>query len=217
MLLEQIAPRLRATIPRVVHKVGPEDDEELIQDALAMAAKMLTSVEAVQKKVTAGNIGYYTILHMKSGRRSSGCGRTDALASATQLDGNASVLSMEEEVGYDPELDEAITLGSTLEVRQDDPSMIGARNVDWAAFLACHDYRYGVIVMGIIEGLNLSETARVSGIGYWQLGQAKLKLAEDLREFMGSAAIDDCLRVPAWRANLMVDRERAACLADRRR
>ena len=50
-----------------------------------------------------------------------------------------------------------------------------------------------------------------------QHGQAKLKLAEDLREFMGASAIDDSLRAPAWRANLMVDRERAACLADRRR
>ena len=67
-----------------------------------------------------------------------------------------------------------------------------------------------------IEGLNLSETARKRGLGYWALGQAKLKLAEDLREFMGASAIDDSLRVPAWRSNLMVDREPAACLADRR-
>ena len=94
--------------------VGAEDSEELVQDAVFTAARMLDSVERAGKKVTAGNIAYYAILHMKSGRRGSGSGRTDALATTTQLDHKSSVLSMEEEVGYDPETDEAITLGDLL-------------------------------------------------------------------------------------------------------
>ena len=217
MLMEEIAPRLRTTIPRVVKPVGAEDDEELVQDAITIAAQMLHRVEECGKKVTPGNIAYYVLLHMKSGRRSHTAGRTDAMTAATQLDLKSCVLSMEDEVGYDPELDEAITLGSLLASEHEDPGLAASRNVDWDTFLATHDYRYGVIVMGIIEGQSLSKTSRKSGEGYWQLTQAKLKLADDLREFMGASAIDDALRVPAWRASLMVDKEKMACRADRRR
>lgn len=124
---------------------------------------------------------------------------------------------MEEEIGYDPELDEAITLGDLLATEREDPAMAAAREIDWELFLATHDYRYGVIVSGIIKGRNLAETARECGAGYSRLCQLKEKLAADLREFMGASAIEDSTRIPSWRASLMVDRERAACQADRRK
>jgi hypothetical protein len=127
------------------------------------------------------------------------------------------VLSFEEEVGYDPELDEAITLGSLLASNHEDPSMAGARNVDWEAFLSSHDYRYGVIVAGMIEGKHLNETAKAGGSGLSRPYQLKEKMAQELRAFMGERAIEDSTRIPSWRSNLMVDRERAACQADRRR
>ena len=129
LLLEQIAPRLRSAIPRNVQPVGAEDDEELVQDALVTAAQMLESVERNGKQVTPGNIAYYTILHMKSGRRSQCRSRADTMAQGTQLDSKSCVPSMEEEVGYDPELDEAITLGSLLAGNREDPSMAAARNI----------------------------------------------------------------------------------------
>ena len=69
LLMGQIAPRLRAAIPKCVQKLGAEDDEELVQDAIVTAAQMLAAVERNGKTVTPGNIAYYTILHMKSGRR----------------------------------------------------------------------------------------------------------------------------------------------------
>ena len=56
LLVEQIAPRLRSAIPKCVNMVGAEDAEELVQDAIAMAARMLHNVESAGKKVTAGNI-----------------------------------------------------------------------------------------------------------------------------------------------------------------
>ncbi len=126
LLLEQIAPRLRSVIPKVVHKAGAEDDEELVQDALVTAAQLLDAVERNGKTVPAGNIAYYTILHMKSGRRSQCRSRADTMAPGTQLDHKSSVLSMEEEVGYDPELDEPITLGELLTADREDPSMAAA-------------------------------------------------------------------------------------------
>src|SRR4051812_11350644 len=80
LLVEQIAPRLKHVVPHL-KPVGCEDTEELYQDGLAMAAKMLHDLEQRGKQVTPGNICYYVTLHLKSGRRSHGSGRTDALAS----------------------------------------------------------------------------------------------------------------------------------------
>ena len=62
----QISDPERRALPRC------EDAQELIQDATAFAAKLLHNVEQSGKKVTAGNITYYTIQHIKSGTRSTG-------------------------------------------------------------------------------------------------------------------------------------------------
>src|SRR4051794_23655100 len=160
MLLGEIAPRLRSAIPKCVHPVGAEDAEELVQDAIATAAQMLHNVEQAGKKVTPGNIAYFAILHMKSGRRSTNRSRADVMACGTQLDHKSCVLSMEEEVGWDPELDEPIALGELLASRADDPSMAGARNIDWSEFLESRDYRYSAIVKGMAAGEKPGDTAR---------------------------------------------------------
>lgn len=75
LLVDEIAPRLRAAIPSSVRPVGAEDAEELVQDAITIAAQMLHRVELSGKKFTPGNIAYYAILHMRSGRRSQGSSR----------------------------------------------------------------------------------------------------------------------------------------------
>ena len=113
VLMEEIAPRLKAVIPHI-KPVGAEDSEELFQDALCVAAKMLHDLEQRNKTVTPGNVAYYTILHMKSGRRSYSAGRTDAMSPGGQLDGKSMVLSFEEPAGIDPETGEEIPLGELL-------------------------------------------------------------------------------------------------------
>ena len=217
LLVEEIAPRLRSIIPKAVKPVGAEDSEELLQDAITFAAQILDSVEKRKKKVTVGNIAYYVTLHMKSGRRSQCASRADTMAGGTQLDGKSSVMSVEEEVAYDPETNEAITLGSLLTTDQEDPSTIATRQIDWSLFLATHDYRYGVIVLGYIQGKTLKETARDVGVGYSGLWALKQQLAIDLLEFLGPEAVTDSLKAPTWKGNMTVDRERASCQADRRR
>ena len=73
-------PRLRAAIPNAVSFIAPEDAEELIQDGTAMAARMMHNAEESGKRVvksptgrgkeiTAGNVTYYTIEKLRSGRR----------------------------------------------------------------------------------------------------------------------------------------------------
>jgi len=217
MLMGQIAPRLRSAIPRNVMKVGAEDEEELVQDAIATAAQMLDAVERNGKTVTPGNIAFYTILHMKSGRRSQCRSRADVMAQGTQLDRKSSVLSLEEEVGYDPELDEAVTLGDHLASHHEDPAVAAGRNIDWELFMATHDYRYGIIIRGFAEGKALVDTAKDCGAGYSRLSQIRHQMVEDLIAFMGEDAIADSAKIPAWRAGILADREHAACQADRRR
>jgi hypothetical protein len=216
MLMGQIAPRLRSAIPKCVQPIGAEDAEELVQDAIVTAAQMLDRVERAGKTVTPGNIAYYAILHMKAGRRSQCRSRADAMANGTQLDHKSSVLSLEEEVGWDPELDEPIALGELLASRADDASLAGARNIDWEEFLSAHDYRYGVIVKGIAEGQRPGETARANGMTTEQLRWLTLNLAADVLEHMGEGVLDDAVQVPEWRGNLRVKSERVARQADRR-
>jgi len=91
-------------IPKSVNPIGAEDTEELVQDTIVIAAQMQDRVEQSGKKFTPGYIAYYALLHMRSGRRSQSANRTDTMAPGTQLSVRSSVLSFEEEVGYDPEL-----------------------------------------------------------------------------------------------------------------
>ena len=216
ILLDQIEPRLRATMP-YIRGVGSEDTEELLQDALAVAAKMLHDLEERGKEVTPGNIAYYTILHMKSGRRSYSAGRTDVMNAGTQLDNLSSVLSFEEPAGYDPETDEEIPLGDMLAGNADDPSMAASRFVDWEEFLGTHNPRYEAMVSDFAQGKRATDTAARFGFSNSWAHDLKEKLAEDLREYFGEDAIADSMQIPSWRGNIRVDHEKAACRSDRRR
>ena len=217
LLVEQIAPRLRTLVPKSVKPVGAEDAEELVQDAITIAAQMLHRVEQTGKKFTPGNIAYYAVLHMRSGRRSQGSSHADIMGIGTQLDRKSTVLSFEEEVGYDPELDAPITLGELLASEHEDPAMEAAKNVDWELFLATHDYRYGVIIKGMAEGRSLKDTAAAQGEWYPGMWALKNRMADEVREYLGDAAIAESAQTPRWKASIAVDRERTACRADRRR
>jgi len=103
ILQEQIVPRLKSSIPRNVNYVGSEDAQELIQDATAVAARMLHNAEAAGKQVTPGNIAYYSLQHVKSGRRSTGSSVVDVMASHTQLKGSTRLNSLEEPAALDEE------------------------------------------------------------------------------------------------------------------
>jgi hypothetical protein len=215
--MEEIAPRLRNIIPHAVKPVGHEDSEELVQDSIVVAAQMLHNLEQRGKQVTAGNVCYYVTLHMKSGRRSYGSGRTDVMSCGGQLDGRSSVLSFEEPAGIDPESGEEIPLGEMLAGHGDDPSMSASRLLDWNQFLDAHDDRYSELVCDLASGRNAMEVAREDGKSYFTVRQLKEHLAEDAKAYFGDDAIADSLRVPGWRGGILADHEKAACRADRRR
>src|SRR5208283_4685439 len=133
ILQEEVVPRLRSAIPTQVNQIGSEDAEELVQDSICLAAKLLQNAELQNKSVTAGNIAYYTILHMKSGRRSSGASTSDALGIGAQLNGRSSTTSFDECVQEEGE--EEFTVNDVLSFDHEDPSQIAARKMDWEAFL----------------------------------------------------------------------------------
>ena len=215
ILLDQVAPRLKAIIPSI-RPVGAEDVEELLQDALAVAAKMLHDLEERGKEVTPGNICYYTVLHLKSGRRSYSAGRTDVMGSGTQLDGLSSVMSVEEAAGID-ENGEEIPLGDMLAGNSDDPSTCAARLMDWEQFLDTHNPRYEAMVSDFAQGKRAKDTAARFGFSNSWAHDLKEKLSGDLREYFGENVIADSMQRPRWQGNVMIDHEKAACRADRRR
>jgi hypothetical protein len=61
-----------------------------------MAAKMLDNTEPAGKTVSPGNIAYYTIQHIKSGRWSTGSSVVDVHASRTQLNTTTRLTSLED-------------------------------------------------------------------------------------------------------------------------
>lgn len=215
VLMDQITPRLRTMIPHQVRPLGAEDAEELVQDAIAVAAQMLDSLERRRKVVTPGNFCHYVALLMKSGRRSHGSGRTDAMAAATQLDGKSTMQSLAEPASMDPETGDGLALGELLAHDGDDPARLAARELDWESFLDGHDPRYAPLVRDLAAGRTCKESAESYGFGSSWGHALKLKLASDLRGFLGEDAIGDAICPPAWRGNIVAGRERAACRAER--
>jgi hypothetical protein len=162
-------PRLRGAVPKTVQAFGGEDPEELVQDAIVIAAQMLHSVEAAGRSVTPSNIAYYAVLHLKAGRRSQSGSRADVMAPATQLDRRSSLSSMQEEIAYDPELDESVSLENMLCSKGEDPATMGGRNLDWDGFIRGHDYRYGLLLRGMAEGRTLRDSAERCGETEWSI------------------------------------------------
>ncbi len=92
------APRLRSAIPNNAKALGCEDAQELIQDAICMAAKLYDNAEKAGKKVTPGNITYFAIQHARSGRRSYGTFSVEPLHPRCQIKNNAKVAAFEDPV-----------------------------------------------------------------------------------------------------------------------
>ncbi len=161
LLQEEIVPRLKSAVPQTVSFIGSEDAEELVQDSIALAAKLLTNVDKAHKRVTPGNIAYYTIQHMKSGRRSTGSSVADVYGSGTQLNGRTRLTSLEEiAAGSDEAGEEIFLFHDVLSNDAEDPSTRAARRLDWQEFVAALPDRERKMVEFVAEGRSLRNAAR---------------------------------------------------------
>ena len=214
ILVHEVVPRLAASIPRAVKMVGCEDVEELIQDATALAARMLNNTEKAGKQVTAGNIAYYTLQHVKSGRRSVGHSNADVHGSATQLNGRSRVSSFDEPVVDDDEACE-FTFNDVFGADQEDPSTAAARKIDWEEFMKHQDDCCKAIVLALVEGESVRPLSVRFKLSASTIQNRKQQLASRLKEFMGFDVLIDSTRQPQWRDGIVALREKQACRLDR--
>jgi len=216
LLQSEVVPRLRSAIPRAVHFVGSEDAEELIQDATAMAAKLLHNTELAGKKVTPGNIAYYTLQHIRSGRRSTGTTTVDVYGAATQLQSRSRLTSFDEPAATDQENgDDIFMFGDVLSADQEDPATTAARNLDWEMFCASLNKRERTILLFVSEGKSFRDVAEEFGISDSAIQATKRTLAEAIREFMGADILVEVRNSPQWKNNLMATKEKLHCRSER--
>ncbi len=215
MLVDEILPRIQSAVPRCVKAVGAEDGEELIADVTAMAAEGIESCEERGVPLHPGSICYYAIQRAKTGRRSYGAGRMDAMSPAAQLDGRSALASMDEGIPADGDGGEATTLHDVLGSDAEDPSQAAARKIDWAALVANLDARKLGILKAFADGGKLQALARKFRVSAPRITQLKAELARQIKEAWGDGAIADAVRAPSWRAGIAAGRERSLCRHER--
>ncbi len=217
VLSNEIVPRLRHLIPHHVAFVGAEDAEEVLQDATLMAARILTRARAKGKAVTPGNVAYYTLLHLRSGRRSHSAGRSDAMGTRTQILGHSRLHSLAAPVApADESLDDPFTLGDVLASEAEDPAQTAARNLDWQAFLATLDARTRAILNCLAHELPLQTVADEHAVSRSTVQTWRQTLPQAVRSFMGEELLDWLQQAPAWQENIRSFREQLACRLERR-
>jgi hypothetical protein len=214
LLCTEVVPRIRSAIPAAAKPIGAEDASELIQDTIAHAAALLHRAEAAGKQVAASTVAYFAVKLTRSGRRSTGSSATDVMHPGTQLAGRARLTSFDEPLGFD-EAGDTITLADVFDNRQDDPSMLAARNLDWERFLAGQTRRGRKLLAVVAEGSTLRYGARLLGLSDSGIQLEKKNLALALQEFMGVNILAESTKEPRWRDNIMAGRERQAVRAAR--
>ena len=207
LLVNEIIPRIASAVPRCVSHVGTEDSEEIVQDASAMAARMLMNAETAGKKVTPGNIAFYTLQHMKSGRRSVGNSNADVLGTATQLNGRSRVVSFDEEMDAS-EKDDSFTLHHAFTDPSEDPATTAARKMDWETFMAMQDECDRAILRCAAEGEAIGQVSERFNLSSSGIQYRKHRIAIAVREFMGENILAEAGRQPQWKDQLMARRQK---------
>jgi DNA-directed RNA polymerase specialized sigma24 family protein len=215
MLVHEVVPRLRHAAGSIP-KIGHEDDEEIVQDATLMAARMMNSAEQAGKTITAGNASYYAARAARSGRRSYYTGRSDAMSPGCQIDGKAKHEFLDQEIEL--EFGDFGTLHDVIprsdyQGTESDPAEEAARNLDWEAFLASHPPRHRTAILVLVEGGTMREAGKRCGLKDSAALVLKRRIAADLVAFFGGDVIRrllDGVR-PDWESDLRSVRERHSC------
>lgn len=216
LLLHEVAPRLRAAIPKTVPIVGPDDPEELVQDGLAIALHLQHSATKAGKNVSAGNLAFYTVLHLRQGRRSTGCKKNDVLHPAARLNGHARVQSLDEPINEGEHGEEPLTLQDCLAAPVDDPATIAARRLDWEMVFDSLDRSGKAILVALIEGRELTVLVRRLRRSRSAIQDRKVRLGRVIREHLGEDILAAVQSRPAWTSAIEAVRQRLACRAERR-
>lgn len=216
LLHREVASRLRAAIPRMVPIVGADDVEELLQDGLVIAIHLHRSARKAGKQVGAGNVARYALLHLRSGRRSTGYKKNDVHHPAAQLNGRVRLQSMDEPIRGDENGEEPLTLHECLAGDAEDPSMSAARRLDWEAVLDALDRTAKAVLVALVEGTELTLLVRPLRRSRSALQGVKAKLGRLILERLGDDVLIEAQARPAWTTTVDAVRQRLACRAERR-
>jgi hypothetical protein len=180
----------------------------MLQDGLVIALHLLNTAQRSGKSVTAANVSFYTIKHLRSGRRSTGYWKTDPMHPASQLCGHCRLHSFDEPVAIDRSTDEPLTLGEILPARDDDPATQACRRLDWDQLIQQLD----VITKAVLVSLATCEelTSLVTRFRKCRstLQNHKDRLARLIKEFMGEDILRQIQERPGWHNDMQVTRER---------
>jgi len=215
LLLHDVVPRLRSAIRIAVAHVGSEDDAELLQDGTVMAAKILSKATRKGKRVTAGNVSFYTLQHLKSGRRTVGYSGVDVLASGTQLNGRSTVSSIHEEVPMSSETDETVPVSELMSRDEEDPCTKATRKLDWQQFYRTQDRSGRQLLNCMAEGQSPREIAGQLKLTQPAVRQRTDQLRTAVKSFFGEAVIAEVCRAPQWFNDLRAVKEHLACRGER--
>ena len=214
MLVDEILPRIQSAVPRCVKKIGTEDDEELIADVTAMAAEGLESCEARGVPLYPSSIAYFAVQRAKTGRRSYGATRTDAMCPAAALDGVAAVVSMDETLPCGED-DGELNLHDMLAAPGEDPAVQAGRHIDWEELLETLTDRELAIVEATASGGKLDRLAAKYGVSPARITQLKHEIGRQVKTRWGAHAIADVTRAPLWMGSIHAVWQRAACHYER--
>lgn len=219
ILVNKIAPLIYGAIRKGrVKATGCEDRDELAQDCLAMAAQQLDAAEAKGQPYTPGTIAFYALQNMKTGRRSTCASRTDVLAPATQLEGRASVRSMDEPITVaDDGTDgcDAPSLHDVLSSEGEDPAHTAGRRIDWDHALRQLDSRQQDVLQATAVGVSVSEVAQKYRVSPPRVVQLKREAAATIKKTWGGTGIAEAAQSPAWKCGMRAIAERHAGRARR--
>ena len=210
LLVNEIMPIIQAAVWRSVRCVGAEDSAELVQDTVVTAAQMVESCETRGKPIYPGSVAYYAIQHAKSGRRSTGATRTDAMCPAAQLDDNVTLASMDEMIVGD-EGDGELSLHEMLAGPTEDPAQQAARELDWSELMDHMGKRDLALLRTTINGDRLDVLARQFGVSAPRITQMKREIGEQIRLRWGATVLEDVTRAPVWAGSIHASHERQAC------
>ena len=133
VLLGTIHPILSATVYKTVRPLPGETYEELIQDGLGDAAKSLESLERRGKPLMGNSVAYYTLQHLKNGRRMLDSGCADVYSCMRRATTADDIMSFDAELEFGD--DETLTLADMLADHRPDPSEEVARKLDWDSLM----------------------------------------------------------------------------------
>ena len=215
LLLKEVQPRLRIAITRTVPVVGSDDQEELLQDGLVIALRLLNGARRSRKNVSGASVAYYTIKCLRSGRRSTCYRKTDPLHPASQLKGHCRLHSFEEPVAVDRSTDESLTLGEMLPAREDDPATQAGRRLDWDQLIQQLDAVTKAILVCLATSEELTGLVRRFRRSRSMIQNHKDRLARLIKESMGEDILRQVQQQPGWHNDMHVTREKLACRWER--